>query len=135
MNRIEWEKLIESLNLSFRTRNLLMRIDSERIKNYQDLLGNIDITKKIKGFGIHSFNELREKLEEKCREQKSIKGWKSISDGLPVTGVPLMVETCNSFDKKISIKYPVYYAKDPYDLNYMCTKNIVEDDRQLSISL
>lgn len=42
MNRIEWEKLIESLNLSFRTRNLLMRIDSERIKNYQDLLENID---------------------------------------------------------------------------------------------
>lgn len=128
MNHSEWRLFVNSLNLSNRLTHTLIRnlgcpIFSEAVESFKDskdVLDGIKTLSVIRGFGSKSRKELEDKLTEKCSEseRRNENKWHNISDGLPNLGVPLMVETFNSLDHTTSIKYPVYYAKDPYGLNY-----------------
>ena len=75
------------------------------------------VYKKIDGFGYKSYKEVMEALD-KVEEVEKKNVWNSIENGLPTTGVPLSVECYDSVYNKLSVKYPVYYIKDPYDLSY-----------------
>ena len=55
---------------------------------------------------------------DKVEETERKKVWHLMKDGLPALGVQLSVECYDSVNNKLSVKYPVYYIKDPYDLSY-----------------
>ena len=140
MTLYEWDKFISRLNLSSRTHNLLIRayqkpnefemkyptgknkmvvwLAFREVVSYKDLKEAIEtVHKKIERFGIRSYNEVMEELN-KAEEAEKTKVWHLIKDGLPALGVPLSVECYDSVNNKLSVKYPVYYIKDPYDLSY-----------------
>ena len=66
---------------------------------------------------IDTDEEVMKQLD-KVEETEWTKVWHLMKDGLPALGVPLSVECYDSVNNKLSVKYPVYYIKDPYDLSY-----------------
>lgn len=44
--------------------------------------------------------------------------WKSIKDGLPPIGSPLIVTIFDSFRNRRELRYPVYYQKSIYSGDY-----------------
>lgn len=140
MTLYEWDKFISRLNLSGRTHNLLIRSYREpnefemryptgknkmavwlafrEVVNYKDFKEVFEtVYKKNEGFGVKSYEEVMKQLD-KVEETEKTKVWHLMKDGLPALGVPLSVECYDSVNNKLSVKYPVYYIKDPYDLSY-----------------
>lgn len=140
MTFYEWDNFISKLNLSVRPHNLLLKSyrkpsESEmrypsgknkmsvwlafnKVVNYKDFKEAIEtVYKKIDGFGYKSYKEVMEALD-KVEEVEKKNVWNSIENGLPTLGVPLSVKCYDSVNNKSSVKYPVYYIKDPYDLSF-----------------
>lgn len=143
MERIKFERFIAELDLSVRSYNCIMRAygsiyglncpeaDKENVKgalfdveNYAELYNFLEkYGKCIRNLGKRSLEECFIAINKKIEDGDIVPHHRgkyiAISDKLPPLGVPLMVKTKNSMEGgSVSVKYPVYYAKEPYDNRY-----------------
>jgi len=107
----DWE---ESKLMSKEEKNAIRAIQD--VETYEDLS---DAVQKhlYRNIGRKSVKEIVQKCGEMAKKDQDKRGMKSISKSVPIAGVPLMVKTKDE-SGRISVKYPVYYAKDPYSLEW-----------------